>query len=125
MTFQVPEKFRVRKGTGASTPAFGNNGFFLVTTPGSDALRCIASDGQGWEHVSVSLAHRCPTWKEMCRIKDLFWGEEDCVMQLHPPKSEYVNNHAFCLHLWRPIGVEIPSPPAAMVGDASLGTIRS
>ena len=37
--------------------------------------------------------------------KALFWDEDDCVIQYHPPRSEYVNNHQNCLHLWRPIGV--------------------
>jgi hypothetical protein len=52
----------------------------------------------------------------MCFVKDLFWDDEDCVMQLHPKKSEYVNNSPFCLHLWRPINAIIPTPPHEMVG---------
>lgn len=39
--------------------------------------------------------------------------------QYHPPKSAYVNNHPNCLHLWRPIGIEMPRPPSIMVGIAS------
>jgi hypothetical protein len=49
-------------------------------------------------------------------IKDIFWDEDDCVIQYHPPKEDYIDNHKFCLHLWRPIGVEIPRPPKIMVG---------
>ena len=37
------------------------------------AIAVIASWGGGWEHVSVSLARRCPTWEEMCMVKDIFW----------------------------------------------------
>lgn len=82
-----------------------------------DGLGCIVSAGEGWEHVSVSRKSRCPSWEDMCRIKELFWDDEDCVMQLHPPKSEYVNYHQYTLHLWRPIdGQKIPRPPAIMVG---------
>lgn len=76
----------------------------------------IASDGMGWEHVSVSLPSRCPTWEEMCYIKNLFWDETDTVIQYHPPKSEYVNAHPYCLHLWRKIGYEFPLPESIMVG---------
>jgi hypothetical protein len=47
-------------------------------------LRVIASDGKGWEHISVSLPNRCPNWREMCFIKSLFWDEEDVVIQYHP-----------------------------------------
>lgn len=59
---------------------------------------------------------RTPTWSEMSFVKDVFWGEEDMVMQLHPPKSEYVNNHPHVLHLWRPTEQIIPIPPAIFVG---------
>jgi hypothetical protein len=76
----------------------------------------IASDGQGWEHVSVSLRDRTPTWDEMCIIKDLFWDEHETVIQFHPKKSEYVNRHPYCLHLWKPSKGEIVLPPKWMVG---------
>ena len=58
------------------------------------------------EHVSVSLRRRCPTWDEMCMVKDIFWADEECVVQFHPPKSKYVNFHPYCLHLWRKVGWE-------------------
>jgi len=83
-------------------------------------LKTIASDQMAWEHVSVSLGDRCPTWDEMCRVKNIFWDEEDCVVQYHPPKSDYVNNHPYCLHLFRPIGIELPKPNSIMVGYAGM-----
>jgi len=46
----------------------------------------------------------------------LFWDAEDVVIQYHPAKSEYVNVHDNCLHLWRPVGVELPTPPRELVG---------
>jgi hypothetical protein len=73
---------------------------------GSAKLRIIFSDGMGWDHVSVSLATRCPTWEEMCWVKDVFFDDHEVVMQLHPAKSNYVNQHPFCLHLWRPQSTE-------------------
>lgn len=76
----------------------------------------VASWGSGWEHVSVSLRDRCPTWDEMCVVKDIFWDAEITVMQIHPPKSQYVNQHPYCLHLWRPQHNTIPTPPMWMVG---------
>lgn len=79
-------------------------------------LFCIVSDGMGWEHVSVSLKTRMPTWTELQFVKDLFWEDEEAVIQIHPKKSQYVNNHAFVLHLWRPTEVEIPLPPSILVG---------
>lgn len=80
----------------------------------------VASNGGGWEHISVSPRNRkrqtCPTWEEMCEIKAMFFAPEECVVQYHPPKSDYVNNYPYCLHLWRPTGgVEIPRPPTVFV----------
>jgi len=105
MTFKMPEMFRVKDHGGDETC-----GAFKV-----GHIACIASSGCGWEHVSVSRANRCPTWEEMAHIKNLFWEEEDAVMQLHPPKSKYVNTHPFCLHLWRPKEADIPLPPTILV----------
>lgn len=116
MTFHVPEGSRIRTGKLASSVKDGCNGAFQVRF-GSRMFNMIASDGGGWEHVSVTLAseERCPTWDEMCRVKAIFWDAEDCVVQYHPPKSEYVNNHPRCLHLWRPRDYDLPTPPKVMV----------
>ncbi len=92
-----------------------DGGLFIIPFEGYD-LKVIASNGAGWDHVSVSLANRCPNWREMCFIKQLFWDDYECVMQLHPKKSEYINMHKYCLHLWRPQDVEIPQPPSILVG---------
>lgn len=118
MAFQVPEKFRFYKPGHhfSSDVSDGNNGLFFVKVKHGQVLQVVASDQIGWEHVSVSRKDRCPTWEEMCQVKDLFWGEDDCVIQYHPPKSEYINNHPYCLHLWRPIDVELPRPHKLLVG---------
>jgi hypothetical protein len=78
-------------------------------------LRVIASAGLGWDHISVSHKKRCPTWHEMCRIKDIFFDDEDIVLQFHPPKKNYINIHPFCLHLWRNQNDEIKLPPMILV----------
>lgn len=84
----------------------------------------IWSFGGGWEHVSVCPRNRLPDWDEMCQIKDMFWDEDECVVQYHPPKSEYVNNMRNCLHLWKPVGIEMPIPPSIMVGIKGIGELR-
>ncbi len=116
MTFRVPEKYRITTGRAASDASYGNNGAFDVRLRHGQRVFVIASDGMGWEHVSVSRQDRPPTWDEMCQIKAMFWDEEDCVVQYHPPRSEYVNNHPNCLHLWRPLDVAMPMPQRIMVG---------
>lgn len=131
MPLTLPEQYRQRDleegywstlGTGLADfeEVRKTCGVFIVPVYGHH-LRCIASTGglDGglvWEHLSVSHQKaQLPTWNEMCALKDLFWDPEDCVMQLHPPLSEYVNCHPRVLHLWRPVGVEIPRPPKIMV----------
>jgi len=117
MTFHVPEKYRVLEaGLHSSTAASGNNGWFAFKREGRE-VRCLASDGVGWEHVSVSIQGRkMPSWNLMCYVKDLFWSKDDVVVQYHPAEEDYVNWHPACLHLWRPTDVEIPVPPALLVG---------
>lgn len=86
------------------------------------ATAATTPDSAGWDHVSVSVPIRggiynpaLPTWEEMCKIKDLFWNEDECVIQFHPPKSQYVNNFD-ALHLWKPAQHEIPQPPTWLIG---------
>ena len=117
--FRVPNQFRIRTGELGSNDDVGTQGAFMIPESAAHkrpAIAVIASFGGGWEHVSASTHFRCPTWGEMCTVKDLFWDEEDCVVQYHPPASTYVNNHPYCLHLWRPIGIVLPTPPSIMVG---------
>ena len=132
--FRVPERYRIHTGTYATTYHAGNNGAFLVRHPkiAHTFLLCIASDGGGFEHVSVTLQtsnvggrhksalatlnNRCPLWSEMCYIKDLFWTDDETVIQYHPARNDYVNMHPHCLHLWRPTEATIPLPPSIMVG---------
>ena len=124
MTFHVPHDRRITTGPMGSDDSCGNNGAFKVRVLGTWA-HCIASDMGGWEHVSVSLLpKRMPTWEEMCALKDLFWDEDDVVVQYHPAKADYVNNHSRCLHLWRSIDAEMPTPPSEMVGYKALGTLE-
>lgn len=130
MAFHVPELSRLTEGPShmVSDSRYGNNGAFQLESPNPGwRLMIIASDeplegSLPWEHVSVQAYRdspaqvRIPTWKEMCFVKDVFWDAEDVVMQLHPKRSEYVNHHPAVLHLWRPVGVDIPTPPSSMIG---------
>lgn len=86
----------------------------------------IWSFGGGWEHVSVapSKRHITPSWDDMCRIKDMFFCEDEWVVQFHPAKSEYVNNMPNCLHLWRPLYENLPTPPSWMTGCKDGETIN-
>ena len=91
-------------------------GLFRVKMPKDGrVLNVIASNDAGWDHVSVSLPDRCPTWAEMDHIKRLFFRDEETAFQLHVPPADHINDHPHCLHLWRPHAEEIPLPPSIFV----------
>lgn len=130
------ERGRVTRGEFASTREMGLFGLFRVSGPCGKELRIVASaafgpdgkpveDAQGWEHVSGSTPGRIPLWREMCFAKDLFWYPQDCCVQFHPPESDYVNNHARTLHIFRHITAEFLRPPAIMVGMAGAGELTA
>jgi hypothetical protein len=52
-------------------------------------------------------------------VRRLFFQDTETVMQLHPPLADYINQHPYCLHLWRPHAVALPRPPQWMVGGMS------
>ena len=111
------DKYRLRDKERAIYGANGDsgNGVFKVFVSGKSFF-CIASNGGGWEHVSIHRANgKIPTWEEMCALKDIFFDDEECVVQYHPKKSEYVNYHESCLHLWRPTIEKMPTPPIIFV----------
>jgi hypothetical protein len=88
---------------------------YIKINPENKLFHIIFSFGGGWEHVSVSLKNRTPTWNEMCVVKDIFWRYDETVIQYHPAEKDYKNIHPYCLHMWRPIDIEIPKPPLSMV----------
>jgi hypothetical protein len=59
----------------------------------------------------------------MCWVKDAFFNEDECVVQYHPPKSDYINNHPYSLHLWRNVAIAFPMPPGILVGLKSEGIL--
>lgn len=92
------------------------NGKMKISNKLEENLNFIFSTGCGFEHLSVSTPVRTPTWEQMSKMKEIFWNDDEVCMQLHPKKSEYVNNHPYCLHIWKPIDKEIPTPPSILVG---------
>jgi hypothetical protein len=109
------EKYRISSGLYASAAgdrfgAFSMRDLLMLAVDGS------RPEAAGWEHVSVSLRHRCPQWDEMCSVKELFWDEHETVIQFHPAKSEHVNCHPNSLHLWKPRHRRLRLPPTGLVG---------
>lgn len=136
--FKVEEKFRLNV---PNTHPFysekgANHGAFIIHIQKGICLFCIASEkseeSEGWNHVSVTVKkfaktkgklhdlHRCPTWEEMCFVKKTFWEESDVVLQFHPDKGAYINNHPYCLHLWSKDDLGIQTPPGYLIGIPEL-----
>ena len=90
-------------------------GFFEIPF-NNTIFRVIATSGLGWDHVSISLKHRCPTWEEMDKLYRKVFKPDEHAMQLHLPASEHISAHPYCLHLWRPHDGYIPLPPPSFVG---------
>jgi len=98
-------------------------GAFQLKSPcDGKPLTIIATDGLGWDHVSVSRTNRCPNWQEMEFVKRRFFYDHETAMQLHVPLAEHIDNHPYCLHLWSPQDVAIPRPPGKLVGAIGVSS---
>jgi len=120
------EKYRVKGESFFASKEGDNFGlFFIKVSTSKIPLKVLSSPlGQGeWDHVSVSLPNRCPTWDEMCLVKELFWMANRTVVQFHPPEKDYVNNHKYCLHLWANNIHEFETPPSILTGVKELGIL--
>ena len=79
----------------------------------------------------MSMPSRTPTWDQMCKMKDIFWNDNETCIEFHPAKNQYVNMHQHCLHIWRPVVNDVqylsdpeskewfPVPPHLLVGFRS------
>lgn len=101
------------KRMGGKGDDFG--GCFRVPIAPGVELSVIASSGGGWDHLSVSTPHRCPTWAEMEHVKRLFFHPHENAMQLHVATTDHISVHPNCLHIWRPHDAPIPLPPKEFV----------
>lgn len=115
------EQHRVTTGSYGSDETYGNNGAFGIPS-GGITLHVIASDGGGWDHVSVHGAwgdlpaeNVTPAWDQMCYVKSLFFRGDEWVVQYHPAESKYKNVHPHTLHLWRSQTAVMPTPPLEFV----------
>ena len=72
----------------------------------------------GWEHCSVSpyVKRIVPDYDALCQLKNVFWSEDEDVIQVFPRKENYVNNLSNCLHLWRCYYTDMILPPSCFVG---------
>lgn len=62
------ESFRIASGTHGSDASYGNNGHFIFRFNGV-VLIVIVSDGESWDHISVSTKSRVPNGKKCVSSK--------------------------------------------------------
>ena len=104
------------------------NGAFIIDRYNTgEFYLVIASNGQGWDHVSVTThkknggsVKKCPSYQEMMMIKEKLFSEEDVVFQLHPREEDYINTHPYCLHLWKPNNCNMVVPPLNSINNDEL-----
>jgi len=63
-------------------------------------ISVIASIDGGAMHVSIAHSQRYPTWDEILAVRSWAFPEETEVVMVLARRSEYVNVHNNCFHLW-------------------------
>ena len=83
-------------------------------------LAIIASvelrDGNLWYHVSLSRNGKMPSYADISWVKEIWMGDRWAI-QCFVPKSEHVNIHPNCLHLWHSLTSPRPFPEFAVQGN--------
>jgi len=89
-------------------------GCFQFLRP-SGILRVVASNGDGWDHVSASYDDHTPSWDDMEFVKRKFFKKDEVAYQFHVAEKDHINFHPHCLHIWRPHRGKILLPPGEMI----------
>ena len=83
----------------------GRSGDGLLYTLGETRIILsgpLEREAIGW-HFSISCENRNPTWEEQKKARYELIPDEIYMVQIMPPKSQYVNVHQFCFH-WHEAG---------------------
>lgn len=123
-SFAHLEKGRIKQGEFKSKEGDHFGAFYFILSDQTN-VHVIVDDGEqtGWEHVSATMWKNrkgksrpiIPTYDQMQFIKQIFWEDDEAVIQIHPPKDQYVNNHQTCYHLWRNKNQKLELPPKILV----------
>lgn len=106
------DQYREHEAELAFYGCHGDNTCGMFTING---LHIIAAAGDGWDHVSVSLTRRTPSWGEMARVNRLFFEDNELTWQYHMPVADHINCHPHTLHIWRKHDFTMPTPPKEFV----------
>lgn len=101
--------------TGFQTSSGEWSGIFTFPVHPYNELRVIASCGGGWDHLSVSLPMRTPTWGEMEAVRKYFAKPDEVWLQFGLPEKSHIDCHPHCLHWWRQLHRKVKLPPPDFV----------
>lgn len=59
----------------------------------------VAKEDNCW-HLSISKKDKLPSYQNLKDARYKFLPNDVVMAQIFPPKSEFVNVHPYCLHLW-------------------------
>lgn len=80
-----------------------HNGIFQLRLEGSSLwFTVVATDNNGWDHVSIFTSERCPHFKELEQIKQLFFQAPKLAVPMYFFLDEHIDMHPNYLHLWGP-----------------------
>jgi hypothetical protein len=68
---------------------------------------CGPAGAMRW-HLSISHHHRNPTWEEIRDARYVLIPEDVMVAMFLPPRTEYVNAHRYCFHLYEIEAADMP-----------------
>lgn len=79
-------------------------------------LASVATYGlHAWYHVSFSRRDKVPSYDEILWVREHFFSPDMKAIQVFPKKSNHVNFHPNCLHLWANLCVD-PLPNFDVLG---------
>lgn len=85
-----------------------NKSFSVPLNDNKEAFVIASENFMGWDHVSAHIIsvesgalNRTPNNEEMQFLRNLFFEDEEVVLEFHPAKKDYINNHSYVLHMWR------------------------
>ena len=60
----------------------------------------IVAIENGMYHLSISKANEHPSYEDIKQARYNFTPDSVVMAQIFPPKSQFVNLHEHCFHLW-------------------------
>lgn len=64
------------------------------------ATAAIEKDLCLWLHVSFACNNKMPDYSDISFIKQQFFGDDLKAIMVFPKRTEHINLHQYCLHLW-------------------------